>query len=100
MKYGKAKGKAYKRSDTMQFYLNRNPCCEVCNAFPVEGHHIITRKTGGAEADWNYLALCKVCHAVFHMVGRHSFALRYPAVYDKIKEACEKSGRVFDKGKQ
>lgn len=98
MIYGKKKGKPYKRSDLMTFYLNRHPCCEICGAQPVDGHHIITRKTGGAEEEWNYLALCRADHQLFHMLGRASFALRFPVVLDKIKQACEKSGRVLDKG--
>lgn len=97
MKYGK-KGKAYKRSDSMQFYINAHPRCEVCGASPVDGHHIISRRTGGAEEPWNYLALCRVCHTIFHMLGRYSFSLRFPMFYEKIKAACEREGRVFDKG--
>lgn len=97
MKYGKAKGKAYKRSDMMQFYINTHPFCEVCGASPVQGHHIITRKTGGAEENWNYLSLCRIDHQLFHMIGRYAFAKRFPQFFDKIKLACEKSGRIFDK---
>jgi hypothetical protein len=97
VKYGKKKGKPYKRSEMMQFYLNSHPNCEVCGMTPVEGHHLVTRSTGGAEEYWNYLALCKVDHTIFHAIGRYSFALRYPQFHDKIKQACEKSGRIFDK---
>ena len=100
MKYPKKKGRPYRRSDLMQFYLNAHPNCETCGHPTEEGHHIITRKSGGPEEEWNYLALCKVCHMVFHSIGRYSFALRYPVVYDKIKEACEKMGRVFNKGEK
>jgi 5-methylcytosine-specific restriction endonuclease McrA len=98
MKYGKKKGKAYKRGDMMSFYLNAHPCCEICGASPVDGHHIISRATGGVEEEWNYLALCRVDHAVFHMMGRYSFAQRYPQFEEKIKTACENMGRVFNKG--
>ena len=49
------------------------------------------------DEEWNWLALCRYCHAGFHSIGRYSFALRYPIVHDKIKSACEKMGRTFDK---
>jgi 5-methylcytosine-specific restriction endonuclease McrA len=98
MKYGKSKRGSYRRSELGQFYVNRNPACEICGHTTEELHHIISRKTGGLEEEWNYLALCRYCHNGFHSIGRYSFAVRYPSVYDKIKTACENMGRVFDKG--
>jgi len=98
VKFTKKKGKPYKRSDVMQFYLNAHPNCEVCGSPIVQGHHIITRATGGVEEYWNYLALCPVDHTIFHAIGRYSFALRFPQLSDKIEEACRLSGRKFDKG--
>jgi hypothetical protein len=71
--------------------------CEICGRMPVEGHHIITRKTGGEEEGWNYLALCTYDHALFHSMGRYSFAQRFPQFEDKIREACERMGRTFKK---
>ena len=98
MKYGKAKGKAYKRSDLGTFYMNAHPLCETCDHPSEELHHIISRKSGGADEEWNWLALCKYCHAGFHSIGRYSFAMRYPSATAKIKDACERVGRVFNKG--
>lgn len=95
MKYGKSKRGPYKRSDMAQFYFNAHPACEACGFPSQDLHHIITRKTGGEEEDFNYLALCKVCHMVWHNIGRVSFATRYPHLMPKIKEACEKQGRRF-----
>jgi 5-methylcytosine-specific restriction endonuclease McrA len=97
LKYGKSKRGTYRRSELMQFYINAHPYCETCGHITEEGHHIISRKTDGPEEDWNYLALCRVCHMVFHSIGRYSFAQRYPVVRDKIEQACLKMGRTFDK---
>jgi len=98
LKYGKKKGKAYKRSEMGEFYMNAHPQCEVCQAPSTDLHHIITRKTGGPDEYWNYLALCKIDHQVFHMMGRYSFTVRYPQFREKIQSACERMGRTFDKG--
>ena len=97
MKYAKSKRGAYKRSSEGQFYMNAHADCEVCGHPAEELHHLITRKSGGPDEPWNWLALCRYCHAGFHSIGRYSFALRYPQVYDKIKSVCEKMGRTFDK---
>lgn len=99
MSYYKKKGKPYRRSDIATFYLNSHRACEACIGFPAEEvHHIITRATGGPDEAFNFLALCKVCHLVFHQIGRASFCKRYPHLEAKVREACDMMGRVFDKG--
>jgi hypothetical protein len=71
--------------------------CEICGA-PAEAHEIITRKTGGPCEEWNQIRFCRVHHRLIHSLGRYSFALAYPQFRDKIEAACERMGRVFDKG--
>ena len=84
------------RSEAAQFYLNAHPGCEACGIVEAsEVHHVITRATGGPDEGWNFLALCMVCHRVWHMIGRKAFSGRYPALTDKIKAACKRMGRKF-----
>lgn len=98
MNYYKSKRKPYKRSDAGTIYINLHPTCEACEGWKTEElHHILSRRSGGPDEEWNWLALCKACHLVFHSVGRASFAKRYPWLEDKIKAACDKMGRKFDK---
>jgi 5-methylcytosine-specific restriction endonuclease McrA len=98
VKYTKSKRGNYRRSEMATFYLNAHPKCETCDHTAEEIHHIISRKSGGPDEEWNWLALCKYCHAGFHSIGRYSFAVRYPSATAKIKDACERAGRVFNKG--
>ena len=96
MNYGRAKHPRSKRSDAMQFYMNAHPNCEACGIVEShDGHHIITHATGGAEEDYNYLALCVVCHNTWHFVGRKAFAVRYQHLSSKIQEACRRQGRKW-----
>jgi 5-methylcytosine-specific restriction endonuclease McrA len=97
MKYAKSKRGTYRRSDLGQFYMNAHPGCEVCGHPAEELHHILTRKSGGPDEEWNWLALCKYCHNGFHSIGRYSFALRFPIVHDKIRDACARLGRTFNR---
>jgi hypothetical protein len=71
--------------------------CEHCGK-PAEAHEIISRGSGGPREPWNTIYLCRVHHRMFHDMGRYSFSLRFPMFYEKIKVACERAGRVFDKG--
>lgn len=98
MTYYKKKGKPYRRSEEGTLYMNLHPYCEACGNWQSEElHHILSRRSGGPDEDWNWLALCKACHLVFHTVGRYSFTLRYPACEEKIKAACATMGRKFNK---
>jgi len=82
-----------------QFYVNAHQACEACYVLPSdELHHILTRASGGPDEEWNWLALCKGCHILFHSMGRASFCKRYPHLEAKVREACDMMGRVFDKG--
>jgi len=91
--YYKKKGKPYRRSVEGTIYMNRHQICEACG-FPAEElHHILSRRSGGPDVDWNWLSLCRACHLVFHTVGRSSFMERYPACEEKIVAACEHMGR-------
>jgi hypothetical protein len=96
MHYGKPKHPRGRRSDQLQFYMNAHPTCEACGIVESrDGHHIVTRATGGLEEDWNYLALCVVCHTTWHNIGRKSFAARYPHLDTKIKESVKRHGRKW-----
>ena len=96
MNYPRPKTPRGRRSDAMQFYMNAHVGCEACGIVQSqEGHHILTRATGGPEEDWNFLALCHVCHYVWHNIGRKAFAERYPHLAPKIKEAVKRGGRKW-----
>ena len=97
MTYYKKKGRPYRRSDEGTIYMNLHPSCEACGFQSEELHHILSRRSGGPDLEWNWLALCKACHVVFHTVGRYSFAMRYPVTMKKIKAACDMMGRKFGK---
>jgi len=97
MTYYKKKGKPYRRSDAGTLYLNLHPSCEVCGSSSEQLHHILSRRSGGPDEEWNWMALCKCCHNNFHSLGRASFARRFPIVMHKIREACERMGRKMDK---
>ena len=85
-----------RRTDQGQFYFNGHPTCEACNIVQSqELHHICSRASHGAEEDYNYLALCQICHYAFHKLGRKSFSVRYPHLSAKIQEACRRQGRKW-----
>ena len=84
------------RSDAAWFYFNSHQVCEACNLIETqEIHHVLSRATGGPDEAWNFLALCKSDHYLYHQMGRRSFAERFPHLADKIKEACKTGGRKF-----
>ena len=96
MNYGKPKRPRSRRSDAFQFHMNAHPFCEACGIVESrDAHHIITRQSGGAEESYNCLALCVVCHSVFHKIGRKAFAFRYQHLSAKIQEACQRQGRKW-----
>jgi hypothetical protein len=74
--------------------------CAICGR-PAHPHEIVTRGSGGPREPWNVIDLCDDHHTLgadsFHRLGRYSFAKRWPQFSDKIKAACERMGRVFDK---
>jgi len=41
-------------------YQCQNPECR--HGYNIEGHHIKPKKTGGEDAYWNIIALCRKCH--------------------------------------
>jgi len=85
-----------KRTKDEQMYINTHPSCEACGIIESkEYHHIITRATGGPSEDWNALALCTICHNVWHMNGRKTFCQRYPKLEPKVRDACKRLGRKF-----
>jgi len=70
--------------------------CEICGDIP-ERHHIVSRGSGGVNEDFNILHLCRVHHVEFHNSGRVSFANRYPFLEYRIRKACEKQGKRYNK---
>lgn len=54
--------------------------CVVSNRWGAEGHHIITRKSGGPDAEWNLMPLSRIHHTECHQIGLNKFAEKYPKV--------------------
>jgi len=71
--------------------------CEICGR-DAETHHWVSRGSGGPREPWNEVPLCRVHHCYAHSLGRVSFAYRYPQFEARIRDACERCGRQFDKG--
>jgi hypothetical protein len=78
----------------MDAYRDRHESCEACKVDPPSvSHHINTEKSGGPTEDWNFLALCAVCHDLIHRIGNRRFIERYPSTCDKIALAKLQMGR-------
>lgn len=43
-------------------------CSRILKNYPnaLDVHHIIMRRDGGPNEDWNLVTLCKTCHVVLH----------------------------------
>ena len=70
--------------------------CELCGA-PADPHEWVTRGAHGPREGWNQASLCRFHHGQYHSMGRVSFAMAYPQFMERIKAACERCGKVFDK---
>lgn len=52
--------------------------CIVSNQRGAEGHHLITRKNGGPDSEWNLMPLSRIKHTEVHQIGLNAFAEKYP----------------------
>ena len=78
----------------MQAYRDQFPTCQACGIdASAHTHHINTEKSGGPTEDWNFLALCAICHDLIHRIGNRRFIERYPSTGDKIALAKLQMGR-------
>ncbi len=71
--------------------------CEICRYPYADPHEWVTRGAHGPKEEWNQARLCRFHHDLYHNIGRVSFAIKYPQFEDRIRIACEKCGKVFDK---
>ena len=69
-------------------YSTQLPCL-VCGGHTENGntlHHLITQKNQGPDEDWNLMPLCTPHHNEIHQIGRTSFAGKYSAVMNWLKD--------------
>lgn len=56
--------------------------CVICNK-KAELHHIKSRGSGGPDATFNLIPICRRHHQEVHMNGQITFIKKYPA-YEKM----------------
>jgi 5-methylcytosine-specific restriction endonuclease McrA len=85
-----------KRSKAARDYADMHPFCEACwHGQTMDVHHILTKGSGGPDEEWNFLALCRLCHNEIHNQGRATFAAHSHGLHGKISEACDRMGRLL-----
>ena len=60
--------------------------CVICDESPNDVHHVTTRGAGGHDTLQNLMPLCRYHHQKVHSIGLISFAKRYEAVNDWLKD--------------
>lgn len=68
----------HKNPDLLKSYHEKY--CLVTNRKGAEAHHIITVKSGGPDAEWNLMPLCRSAHTEVHKIGLTKFADKYGRV--------------------
>lgn len=91
----KRKARPAAETRAMRAYREAHPRCEACRLEPSsDTHHINSEGSGGPSEDWNFLALCQVCHiGIFHTGGWKKFCDRFPHLAGKIVAARMRMGR-------
>lgn len=56
----------------------RHGQCVICNHWGVDPCHIKSKGSGGPDADWNLLRMCRNCHTTQHKVGWFKFIEKHP----------------------
>jgi hypothetical protein len=75
-------------------YREAHPVCEACRSEPpTDAHHIVTEGSGGPTDPENLVALCRVCHTVWHLIGWHKAIDRWPHLAAKVVAARVREGR-------
>jgi 5-methylcytosine-specific restriction endonuclease McrA len=78
----------------MREYKGLHPGCEACREWTSDdAHHIVSEGSGGPTEVWNLLALCRVCHTIFHDVGWKKAIDRFPHLAGKVTAARIIMGR-------
>ena len=53
--------------------------------YPNDPHHVKTKKTGGKDAEFNLLPLCRTDHVMWHFSGPSKFFKKYPKVWNYLQ---------------
>jgi 5-methylcytosine-specific restriction endonuclease McrA len=69
-------------------YKSPLPCliCQESGENRVTWHHLKTRKSGGSDEPFNLMPLCQRCHNEVHAIGLGSFARKYPAANEWLRQ--------------
>lgn len=64
------------------FYNRR---CLVCKTTPSDPAHVKSYASGGPDAEFNLIPLCRKCHTEQHKIGQMTFIHKYLAVYFELQ---------------
>lgn len=73
-----------KRWERWKRDLHDEPCQACGFEGPVEIHHIRTRGSGGIDAPWNLIVLCRTDHTRWHAMGPIKFLARHPDLFEYL----------------
>lgn len=57
----------------------RGKPCAICSK-PSDPAHIKSRGSGGNDADWNLISLCREHHSIQHSLGWTTFFKKHPII--------------------
>lgn len=56
--------------------------CISCKQQATENHHVKTRGSGGTDAEFNLMTLCRSCHTEVHKIGMTKFAIKHDEAHN------------------
>jgi hypothetical protein len=84
------KPKRIKDGTVLQKY--RKGRCEICGLMPSDPCHLKTVGSGGPDADYNVVSLCRNHHIEQHALGLFKMCEKYPF----FRQVIANKGWVFD----
>ena len=66
--------------------LFRNKPCAACGKIGSDPCHIKSRGSGGPDAEWNLISLCREHHTEQHAIGWYRMVWRYPLIAFKLAQ--------------
>jgi hypothetical protein len=73
--------------------------CSVCGKRPADPCHILSVGSGGPDADWNVIPMCRTHHTEQHNKGWVTFADKYLAVEHWLRSRGWKWGSESPTGR-